>query len=639
MGGDQPAGRLQAGRRAVAEDLVARVVPDVAGFDRDLDYLVPRAMAGPLHEGSLVQIPLQGRKVRGWVSAYPVDPPATVSLRALVKVLGWGPEPELFALARWAAWRWASRRRWLLVTASAKTLVRELPPPRWLPAGGQLPAAGAHRAGPGAGRSAGHRSAAVRELVSQAWRPGPQVLRVPPAWPAMDVVLAAAERGPVLVVTPTTSRAEAGCAALHNLGVPVALLPGAWAQARAGAQVVIGARAAVWGPCPGLVSVVVLDAHDESLVQQQAPTWDAATVAAERARRAHAPCLWLTPCPTLELLEAADGVHLLSRSDERAGWAPVRAVDRRREDPRSGLYSPALVRALREERRVVCVLNRKGRAVLLDCSACGELATCEHCGGPVAQEANELSCRRCYASRPVVCASCGSDALRLLKLGVSRVREQLEALAGRRAGEVAGGDGPLPDTPVLVGTEAVLYRDADLRRRGGVDVVAFLDFDQELLAPRYRAGEEALALLARASRLLGARPGGGQVLVQTRAPSHPVISAVVLADPGRLARSERPVRQALELPPFGAVAVVAGPGADELARRLTGQATGGGADDGGTRTGRDPGLEGNLGLHLVRVNEGRWVVRAPDNATLADALSAAGRPTARVRIEVGPVRL
>ena len=57
-------------------------------------------------------------------------------------------------------------------------------------------------------------------------------------------------------------------------------------------------------------------------------------------------------------------------------------------------------------------------------------------------------------------------------------------------------------TRVVVGTEAVLHQVPT------ADVVAFLDFDQELLAPRYRAAEQALALLARAARLLGGRARG-----------------------------------------------------------------------------------------------------------------------------------
>ncbi len=68
----------------------------------------------------------------------------------------------------------------------------------------------------------------------------------------------------------------------------------------------------------------------------------------------------------------------------------------------------------------------------------------------------------------------------------------------------------------MVGTEAALHR------VDRADVVAFLDIDQHLLAPRFGAGEEALALLARAARLVGGRDGGGRLLVQTRVPDHEV---------------------------------------------------------------------------------------------------------------------
>ncbi len=614
------------------EARVARVLPDVAGFERELDYSVPAKLTGEVRPGSIVRVPLQGRTVRGWALAFPVEPPPGLVLRPVAKVVGWGPEASLLDLAAWAAWRWAGRRRSLLVTASPPTSVRQLPPGRdgLVPSAPGEGAAADRGATDGAvpdhgvapGRAAPDRGATeVLQLVRDAWRPGTHVVRLPPVYSAIALVQAAAEHGPVLVVASTNGRASAGCLALRRRGARVALLPGDWALARAGTDIVIGARSAAWGPCPGLASVVVLDAHDEGLVQEQAPTWDAPAVAAERARRSGVPCLWVTPCPTLELLSAADEVHVASRSTERAGWARLAVVDSRRSDPRTGLYSAQLVELLRDAgRRVVCVLNRKGRALLLDCAACGEVARCEHCAAAVRLVGESLTCRRCGRSRPVVCTSCGSDSLRSLRVGVTRARDQLEALAGRPVGEVtattaAAGPGDLPATDVLVGTETVLYRENQLRRRGPVGAVAFLDFDQELLAPRYRAAEEALALLARASRLVGGRGRDGRVLLQTRLPGHPVVEAAGLASPERLSAAEEPVRQALRLPPFAALALLSGAGAAELAARLE-----------------------KLSIEVNPLGGERWAVRAPDPAALADAFSAVERPGDRVRVEVGPVR-
>ena len=233
-----------------ASPLVARVLPDVAGFERELDYLVPAGLAGEVRAGTIVRVPLQGRRVRGWVLAYPVPPTEGLALRPLAKVTGSGPEPELIELAFWAAWRWAGRRRSLLVTASPGTAVKRLPPSQSSQATvapsepvESRPTEHADGARPGASARDGALSA---RLVEEAWRPGVHLLRLPPVYSATEVVLAAAEHGPVVVVAPTTARAAAGCAALRNRGVDVALLPEDWAQARAGARVVIGTRAAAW---------------------------------------------------------------------------------------------------------------------------------------------------------------------------------------------------------------------------------------------------------------------------------------------------------------------------------------------------------------------------------------------------------
>jgi primosomal protein N' (replication factor Y) len=172
---------------------------------------------------------------------------------------------------------------------------------------------------------------------------------------------------------------------------------------------------------------------------------------------------------------------------------------------------------------------------------------------------------------------------------------------------------------VVVGTEAVLHR------TGGADAVAFLDFDAELLAPRLRAGEEALALLARAARLVrrapGDPPGGrgrGRVLVQTRLPHHDVLEAAGAADPGLLAAAEREVREALDLPPVSAMALVSGPSADAYGEAL--------------RRAASPAV-------AVRGPvDGVWSVRAPDHRALGDLLASVPRPPGRLRVAVDPVR-
>ena len=145
--------------------------------------------------------------------------------------------------------------------------------------------------------------------------------------------------------------------------------------------------------------------------------------------------------------------------------------------------------------------------------------------------------------------------------------------------------------------------------------MVFLEFDQHLLAPRFGAGEEALALLARAARLVGARgrgrPGPG-------------------ADPGsrttrRWWRRSTPT-PGYWPPPSGRCVVssgcrpsapwrcCAGPGASAYAG----------------------GLRGVAGLEVSGLDAERFLVRAADHAALSDGLAAVPRPAGRLRVEVDP---
>jgi primosomal protein N' (replication factor Y) len=581
-----------------------RVLPDVPAIDKHFDYLVPDELGDQVRVGTVVRIALQGRRVGAWVVADGVEPPPGVALKPIAKVTGWGPPPDVLDLADWAAHRWAGRPAHLLRTATAERAIRALPTPQ--PAGrGSVPDA-------------------LDDLARAAFdSPEPTVLRLPPAADVYPAVLAAAACGPALVVAPTARVAQHLGLRLRRAGVPVAILPRDWAVARAGGVTTIGARAAAWAPMPVIAAAVVIDEHDESHQGEQAPTWNARDVVVERARRAGVPCVLVSPCPSLEA-RAIGRMLAPSRSAERDGWPAIEIVDRRRDDAaRTGLFSPAFVAAARRalaeggDARVVCVLNRTGRSRLLACRACGEIAGCETCGSAVAQpEGAELVCHRCGARRPVLCSACGSIAFKNLRMGVSRAREELEALLDTRVVEVTGAgaaDGPPDPAPVYVGTEAVLHQ------VGPAPLVAFLDIDQELLAPRYRAGEEAMALLVRAGRLVGGRRGGGRVLAQTRLPRHEVLVAALHADPDRLADAERARREELRWPPSVAMAEVSGPAAPVAIESL----------------------EGRLGIDVRGPLDGVYLVRAPDHDALADALASIERPppsAGRLRIAVDPLR-
>jgi primosomal protein N' (replication factor Y) (superfamily II helicase) len=453
----------------------------------------------------------------------------------------------------------------------------------------------------------------VGPVLAEAFAGGPTVVRLPPTADLVPVAQAAAARGDALVICPSHRAAHHVAARLRRAGVAVALHPDEWARAAGGGCTVVGTRAAAWAPVPHLAAVVVLDEHDEVHQEERSPTWHARDVALERARRRGVPCVLTSPVPSLEALAAARLVRV-DRATERAGWPAAVVADRTEEPPgRNALFSPPLVDVVRSGARVLCVLNQKGRAALLACAACGQVGRCDRCGAAVHRPDGELVCRRCAQTRPVICASCGSVDLKTIRLGVSRVVEDLAALTGEEVVAVtAETPAPAIDRARLhVGTEAVLHQVHE------ADVVAFLDLDQELFAPRYRAAEQALGLVARAARLVGGRGSGGRVLLQTRAPDHEVCRAAVLGDPTRVAEAEDERRAMFGLPPHGALAEVGDQAAEAFVAAIPAGA----------------------GVEVQGPSGGTWRLRAPDHRTLCDVLAAVPRPPGRLRLSVDPPRL
>lgn len=587
-----------------------RVRPDLPAVDREFDYLVPESMAEAVRVGTVVRVPLHGRSVRGWVTADGVEPAApSAPLLPLKKLVGAGPPAELVDLCGWAAWRWAGSPVNLLRAATPPNAVRV----------------------PGAARPAPAPRPPDRS-------PEVRLLSWPPAADRRDLVASSvAASGSTIVVVPDGARLGSLLAHLRRAGhrvlVQRAAQPAAertrhWSDARTGGCVVVGSRLAVWAPVPDLAAVVVLDEGDDALQEERAPTWNARDVAIERARRVAADLSLVGPVPSLEAEAAAGPAVALPRPRERAGWPLVVVADRRSEAPGTGVLGEAFAReahrALDSGRTVVCVLNRKGRARLLVCDACGAVARCESCGRAVVEAGDGLGCPACGAARPPVCLECRRSRFKRLRPGVARLRDDLEALLPRASAvEVDADVEEVTPADVLVGTEAVLHRLPPGPRPG---LVAYLDLDQELLAPRYRAGEQALWLVARGARLVGGRSAGGRLLIQTRMPDHPVVVAARTGDARAAMEAERGPREALGYPPFGALAVVSGPEPAVVAACSV--------------------LDGAPGVEVLGPNPhgrgARALVRAATVDRLADALGPArraGRARGRLRVEVDPRRV
>lgn len=573
---------------------VVRVLPDEPAVDREFDYLLPDEVleasdCSEVRVGSVVRIDLRGRRVRGWVTGLDVTPQEGLKLRPIKKISSYGPPASLVDLATWASGHWLGSRAHFLRTATHDRVVsfidQETPPK--------------------------YTKFTTNSLAEEAFNRGGAVVRTPPTSDDVAIAIAATAQGRTLILVPTLSRSQRLAVALKRAGIDVALYPKDW-QASASGSVTIGTRSAAWAPIDSLDAVLVIDEHNEAYQQESAPTWHARDVALERARRDGARWVITSPTPSLEALTCGAPLLTPDRKTERAGWPIIELVDLRNEAPTAGSWcSEHVSRLLRSSQRAVCVLNRKGRARFAYCDHCGELARSEETGKALGLDGNRLVHPTDGDDRPAVCSVCSSTKFRRVKLGVTGVSEELKHIARRPVVEVDASTEVLPTgADLYVGTEAIFHR------VDSTDLVAFLDFDQEILAPRYRAAEEAMSLIAQAARLVGPRESGGRILIQTRVPEHPVLQAAINADPGSVARIELEMRKQLRQPPEAHWAVISGSSAAEFVERL-------GNPD---------------GLEVMNSNNKRWRIRSDDRQLMLELLSKVDRPTGRLRIEINPLR-
>ena len=182
-------------------------------------------------------------------------------------------------------------------------------------------------------------------------------------------------------------------------------------------------------------------------------------------------------------------VHEPSRARERAGWPVVEVVDRREEDPRrAGLFSPAADAgpARRPSGCSACSTAPAGPSCWPAPRAASWPAAAT--ARPPSASRRTCSCAVAAAPRARWCARrAAAPGSRTLRAGVTRVREELEALVGEPVAELTAATPRRP--PARRGSWSAPRRCCS--GSTAADVVAFLDLDQELLGPplpRRRAG-------------------------------------------------------------------------------------------------------------------------------------------------------
>jgi primosomal protein N' (replication factor Y) len=374
----------------------------------------------------------------------------------------------------------------------------------------------------------------------------------------------------------------------------------AWRMIASGdAQVVVGARSALFLPYARLGLIVVDEAHETSFKQDEGVRYNARDVAVIRARFESIPIILASATPALESMHLADtGVYRRIALPARFGGATlpeISVVDLREEQPERGRWlAPRLVAEMRERlargEQSLLFLNRRGYAPLTLCRHCGYRFQCPNCTAWLVEHrlSRRLACHHCGHEVPVppACPECGTpDCLVACGPGVERIADEVAELMPEArvalvtsdtlntpekiAEFVAAAEGRAID--VIIGTQLVTkgYHFPELTLVGVVD--ADLGLEGGDLRAAERTYQQVAQVAGRAGR--GAKPG--EVLIQTRHPDSAVIAALAAGDRDAFYAAETEARRDAGAPPFGRWAAIIVSSEDEAEARDTARAIGG----------------------------------------------------------------
>lgn len=349
-----------------------------------------------------------------------------------------------------------------------------------------------------------------------------------------------------------------------------------WERIGAGdADVVVGARSAVFAPLSDIGLIIVDEEHESSYKQDSpAPRYHARDVAVERGRRDGAAVVLGSATPSVESYHLArEGAYGLIRMEQRALSRPlptVEVVDLRRVWKEQGpcLFSPELTAGidavLASGNQAILFLNRRGFAMFLLCRDCGFSTRCPHCEVSLTfhKGGARVECHHCGYSAPApdVCPSCGGDRLRPFGIGTERVEDELAQrfpsarLLRMDRDTTSRKDAHLGMVRAFRNREADILIGTQMVAKGldfpSVSLVGVVSADTALNIPDFRASERAFQLLTQVAGRAGRGDVPGKVIVQTFNPAHESVVAAASQDYVAFFDREIVFREELSYPPF-----------------------------------------------------------------------------------------
>ena len=342
------------------------------------------------------------------------------------------------------------------------------------------------------------------------------------------------------------------------------------------AQIVIGARSALFLPFSDLGFVIIDEEHEQTFKQSDpAPRYHARDAAIVLANMHQATVLLGSATPSIEsYYNAVSNKFGFVEISERFGnvsLPEIKLVDLKDKYFRkkmNGHFSDVLIEeitlALSLGEQVILFQNRRGYSPIVECITCGHVPHCHSCDVSLTYHKykNQLRCHYCGYSiaNPTHCHSCHSVDLITKGLGTEQIEQELlsifpSAKTGRMDQDTTRGKFGFEkiidsfknrEFDILVGTQ-MLAKGLDF---DNVNLVGIMNADTMLYHPDFRAFERSFQMMTQVAGRSGRSDKKGKVVIQTYNPNHNTVQQVTNTDYIGMYKEQLYDRQIYKYPPY-----------------------------------------------------------------------------------------
>ncbi|MBI5644039.1 MAG: primosomal protein N' [Deltaproteobacteria bacterium] len=338
---------------------------------------------------------------------------------------------------------------------------------------------------------------------------------------------------------------------------------------RGEADIVVGARSALFSPVKDLGLIIVDEEHESSYKQEDGIKYNARDSALMLGKYLGITVVLGSATPSVETFyNALTGkitpIYLRNRVNKQI-LPKIEILDMKGDKAVISERLKSLMGdAFAEGHQALLFLNRRGFSNSVICRDCGQTFKCLNCSVSLTmhKRGNVLKCHYCDLSIPIpeACPTCKGVDLAAPGTGTEKVEEEVRSLfPGIRVGRMdrdttrkKGSAKRIIDAvedrkvDVLIGTQMV----SKGHHFPGITLAGVISGDTSLNIPDFRSSERTFQLITQAAGRAGRGDVAGTVVIQTLNPLHYCFKNALTHDYDGFYKEEIELREETSYPPF-----------------------------------------------------------------------------------------